>query len=323
MSVLCSLNSKDRSSGTSSSFQISLAPYLIGTKTFTHVCLISCAIPKTYYLIDADLNDTFVVTEAGGDTTVTIPEGNYSIDTLTSAIGTALSSCTYTYTVTNNELTNRFVITVSGNAGFQPTFTFSNSLWQIVGFESGANAFSANSITSPNVYFLQTATTIQVNSDLCVNNGLLAEVEPSTPYGSTILYQSQYPPYQTVPLAINNPTHATFTLINGDTGNILDIHGVNWSMALSFQPASQQTAQQTAQISENKISRPTGIDLLDKTKDDYRKQLESILQANDAAMLGDTTRTAGQRDQRDRTQDKTDRGKESKGNTNTKGGRRR
>ncbi len=141
--------------------------------------VLEAQIPFTYYVFNST-NNTFTLTESdgGGDTTVTIPVGNYDSTTILTALATALNTASansHTYTVTYSASTQ--LLTVTSNAGSTNTFTltFGTSLndpgrtnprlW--LGFSGGANTSSAAQVliapsvvqlTGPNYVYLNSRT---------------------------------------------------------------------------------------------------------------------------------------------------------------------
>ena len=78
--TLLSINSEDRTSGTSSNFNINM------TKTFNmqDICkieLYTASIPITFYNISSTLNNlTFILNEGGSDIPITLIAGNYNVN---------------------------------------------------------------------------------------------------------------------------------------------------------------------------------------------------------------------------------------------------
>jgi len=149
---------------TSSSFRIDLANPLIGKiKSFS---LKSATIPNTLYNIISPIN-VMTFTDSTGDTSITIPPGNYSINTLLPVIEALLNATTDTYTVTYDATTGKITIT-SSFAGFillpgntqlsdrgeifasPPSFNYQLGFTPLTTFPSTAGV-----LTAPNVPSLQ------------------------------------------------------------------------------------------------------------------------------------------------------------------------
>jgi len=158
------VDSDYRVSGTSSNFiyKIDLP------RNFNRCAVVSASIPKTWYLVQAGYN-TFTVTEASGTRTITIPVGDYNINTYRTTLLALLNVSTYTYDVSISSLTTKLTYTVSGNSGYQPTFTFPNTsvLYRLMGFEFNDTVqFTANTLVSDNIPFYQHTNVIFIRSNL-------------------------------------------------------------------------------------------------------------------------------------------------------------
>lgn len=93
---------------TSSNFRIDLAHPLIGRiKSFS---LKSATIPNTIYNIVAPVN-VLLFTDSTGDTSITIPPGNYPLDDLVVVIEDLLNATTDVYTVTYDTYTGKITFT--------------------------------------------------------------------------------------------------------------------------------------------------------------------------------------------------------------------
>lgn len=98
----------------SSNYRIDLAHPLIGRiKSFS---LKTATIPNTIYNIISPVN-VLLFTDSVGDTSITIPPGNYSLDQLVIVIEDLLNATTDVYTITYNQNTGKITIT-STFAGF-------------------------------------------------------------------------------------------------------------------------------------------------------------------------------------------------------------
>lgn len=129
--------------------------------------IIQAEIPFTYYTINS-LNNTFTLTESGGggDATVTIPVGTYTISSLQTALNTALTAAspnTRTYTSTYSTSTQKLTITVSSGT-FTLTFV-GYSPYLALGMSTGANASTGTSLVSPNIPLVTGPNYVYVNSD--------------------------------------------------------------------------------------------------------------------------------------------------------------
>jgi hypothetical protein len=174
------INSRERTTGTNSNFSYEIK--LPAGNNFDRVVCLQASIPKTYYLVQSPGN-TITLTEDGKDAKITLPEGNYGVESLKTVLATQLTAeskaslNSYTYTITSPDEfkttgTGKLTFTVSGNGLIQPIINLTDSnLYEILGFnENSINQFTANSLTSPNVINLQKESTLYIHSDICQDN---------------------------------------------------------------------------------------------------------------------------------------------------------
>ena len=234
------VNSLYRTSGTSNAFSIDLSGQLNQPNNYDSITLLSASIPKSYYLIDST-NNTFSVTETGGNgtKTITIPVGNYSlsqmITTLNTKLAIAVSSLAFVYTATASSQTGKITFTQSTGASAS-TFTFTSaSPYSVLGFTIGSSPLTGTagsfSITSTNVVNFQITNSIQIMCDV-VDRGVLSVIIPNESDFSTILYNEQNPSLASRTL-VNQNTHTFFfSLLNGQTGKQLDLNGLDVQFTL-------------------------------------------------------------------------------------------
>jgi hypothetical protein len=236
------INSADRISGTDSNFQ-----YIINmpkNSGYDRVCMLQALIPKSYYLVASPFN-TFILSESGVQTTVTVTPGNYNVRswiTLLGALLTSSSSHGYTYTITfPNSLTDvdtgKFTYTVTGNVGVQPSIIFpvTSELYEQFGFSaSSTNTFSGSTLTSANVVKFQVEDVLFIHSDISYNNDqssyhdVLQEIfASSTPMYSNIVYQNNgaVEAYSKRLLSAQNNTYR-FT-ITDEQNRAINLNGLN------------------------------------------------------------------------------------------------
>ena len=183
-----SITSLDRTSGTSSNFTVKL-PNWNAYNRFDRCCLLKANIPKSFYLID-NLHNTFTMTENGFTRTCTIPVGNYSFQSMRTALLALLNTGSFVYSITANTLTSKYTFTVTNNVG-QPTINFgSNRLSDILGFADQMNTFSASTLTSNQVVRFQIATGILVLMDRVENDNVLADIASTIQDNTYITYQA-------------------------------------------------------------------------------------------------------------------------------------
>jgi hypothetical protein len=193
------INSANRLSGTSNAFSIAVQ---IPTVEQYDCCVVTQAsIPVSYYLVVAGLN-TFQLNELTTTVTITIPPGNYNLNSFSIVVANLLNTSSphsWTYSIsypsafTQNN-TGLLTFTVTGNSG-QPSFIFNsrNYLNQQFGFNSGSTVtFSSNTLVSTNVCNFINESLLYIHSDI-VSNGsddVLQEIYSSaTQTLSTVTYQ--------------------------------------------------------------------------------------------------------------------------------------
>jgi hypothetical protein len=184
------INSFNRLSGTSSAFsiQIQVPP----NENYDACTVTQVFIPVSYYLIVAGSN-TFNLVENGVETEVTIPAGNYNVNSFCTVIPVLLNAAspngwvytmTYPQSFTQNN-TGHITYGVTGNGGQQPEFHFNdqmdkhNYVNQQFGFDYGAQVpFVANALVSLNVVDFTNQTTLFIHSDIVDggDNDIIQEV---------------------------------------------------------------------------------------------------------------------------------------------------
>lgn len=211
---------------------------------YDSVCLKSCSIPKSWYVFYAPYN-TFTLVEAGVNYNITIPEGNYSIRSLMNALNTLLTNATtssYTYVCdvnpSNEVQDGKFLFSVAGNAGIQPSFVFgADSPHLQLGFnQSTTYAFTADLLKSPNVIYLQQTSSLLLISDIVKqSNGdwpILQSLFVASPDFSSITYLC--PDIAGYSKALNyHDSVYRFTLTDRE-GRVINLNGLNWSFTLVF-----------------------------------------------------------------------------------------
>jgi hypothetical protein len=244
--TIVSFNSKDRTSGTNSSFISN--PVDLGLNRFDSVCLMTASIPKSYYNMPTGYN-TFTLTEKNVSTTITIPVGSYNKINLASTLSTLLTAGSvtlgnnWTYVVTNPPTTGadtfKFTFTVSGNGLFQPTITMtSSSPFRQLGFEElTAYPFVANTLVSVNAINLAYVLRMFIKSNVCdtATDGILAEILSvgSFPPQSVIFFQEFNIDLNTRVFNATNINSWQFTIVDS-YGQEIDFLGIPWAFTLVF-----------------------------------------------------------------------------------------
>lgn len=245
--TVVSFNSKDRISGSNSSFISN--PVDLGSNKYDSVCLLTASIPKSYYNMPTGYN-AFTLTEKGVSTTITIPIGSYNKLNLVTVLSVLLTAGSvtlgnnWTYSVSNPNTQNspdtfKFTFNVSGNSVFQPTITMtSTSPFRQLGFEqSTAYPFTANTLVSVNAINLAYILRMFIKSDICdtSSDGTLAEILSvgSFPPQSVIFFQEFNIDLNTRVFNSTNTNSWNFSIVDS-FGQLVDFVGIPWAFTLVF-----------------------------------------------------------------------------------------
>jgi hypothetical protein len=237
-----SFNSKDRASGTNSSFVS--APVDLGYNQFDSVALVQASIPRSFYNVPNSYR-TFTLRELGVNYIVTMVAGSYNKINLATNLATQLTASSgngWTYSVTYPSVsqpdTFKYTFSVTGNGANQPSLIFTDSMFRQLGFEEDTTyAFTANSLVSVNCINLAYISRAFIKSNVCINaqNDVLEEI---LNYGSYPMLSLAY--FQQVSYDLNtrnyNPANTNswlFTLVDSFDQEI-DLNGVPWSFSLVF-----------------------------------------------------------------------------------------
>jgi hypothetical protein len=176
------LNSATKLSGTTSNFTVPLQ--IPQGEQYDRITVLQANIPVSYYLIQAGYN-TFILKEGTQSVTITIPPGNYNVNSFASMVagGTGLLTTNspngYTYTMTyptsftqNN--TGLYTYSVNSSAMTISIITSTYPVFEQLGFPSNStNMFVAGSgvstLISSNVLKFINEDTLFIHADLCDN----------------------------------------------------------------------------------------------------------------------------------------------------------
>ena len=125
------INSEQRLEGTTNSFAFGMQ---VPANKFDSVVVLQASIPMSFYTVEDGFN-TFILTELGVDTIITVPPANYNVTSYPIVVKALLNSNSpngwvydmvfpISYTSGN---TGKFTYTVTGNSG-QPSMTFTNEM---------------------------------------------------------------------------------------------------------------------------------------------------------------------------------------------------
>lgn len=229
------IDSHNRITGTHSQFSYKID--MPKDKEYTHCCLMSASIPKSYYLIASGYN-TFTLNENKSSAIITVPPGNYSATSFKTTLTTLLNTASpngwiYAIALPNSLTganTGKFTYTVSGNSGNQPSFTVTTNVYEQLGFDPNTtNNFVGDTLTSINVIKMQLEDTLYIHSDLGSNGSddILNEifVSNSVDY-STIKYQCPDVDAYSKELQTINSSVFSFWITNEDS-QVMNLNGLN------------------------------------------------------------------------------------------------
>ncbi|OJV15190.1 MAG: hypothetical protein BGO27_03565 [Alphaproteobacteria bacterium 33-17] len=169
---------------------------------YTHVVLLNCSIPKSYYNVQK--NSSFILTEGTDSVTIDFPPSNYSRTSFKNIAQQLLnqnSPHNYQYTISFQNINTigedgKLTYTVSGVdvSDPQPIFTFNNTLFELFGFDKNKSyQFTSNVIRSVNVCNMNKESTLFLRSNIVQNQGnniLHDIISFSDPSYSYIIYES-------------------------------------------------------------------------------------------------------------------------------------
>ena len=239
------INSKFREAGTDDNFTTRIN--LKKNNNFDHVAVLSCSIPKSYYLVQQGEN-TFVIRENGNDTTIVIPEGNYSITsflhTLNNTIFVGMLS-QYSATFPDSKQPQTGKLTFTNSLNTPSSFIFeSNHLPEIFGFERGSsdNTFivgqSSSSLVSQNVCNFNKESTLFLRSSLCSNGGqdniLLELFCSSNPDYSTINFDNSGNLEEHSKKLVGGLSNMFNFQLTDEYGSRINLNGINCLITLIF-----------------------------------------------------------------------------------------
>lgn len=233
------INSENRNSGTTSDFSFTIP----SDGDYTHVCVLGCNVPVSYYLIQAPYN-TLILNEAGTLITVTIPVGNYNVASFKTIVVPVLNAASirgwvYSMAFDNDfsqQSTGMFTYTVTGFT-VPPIITFPayGELHAQFGFShASTNTFSVGGVlVSSTVVSFVPETVLTIASDLCDDGKLLTIFHGNaTPY-SNISFQCQTDLYTKRIRGNASNSIYNFSVLS-KSGTKIDLNGVPLLLNLLF-----------------------------------------------------------------------------------------
>lgn len=228
--------------------------------------LLSAQIPFSYYVFNS-ANNTFLLQPDYADptkVTVTLPPGNYNVDTFIPVLTTALETANAldTYTVDYSNLTGRY--TVTSNGGRQFALHFGSGVDDIgesnpriwMGFGPGANVSSSGgvltapataSITGPNYIYLTTSfggrlsRNIRVNGNSSIDPTTIAKIPVTVNPWGLITYTDPTASYA-FDMSLGQVQNVEMGLQFGHTSQAVDMNGAPWSIVLQILTQRENTA---------------------------------------------------------------------------------
>lgn len=245
------INSKQRTVGTDEDFYISL-PIQPANK-FTHVSVLGCSIPKSFYSVQ-DGQNTFIVREIYtnppiiNNYTITVPQGNYSINSfITTLKGLFIAEGLTEYDIIqeNSKIqgtTGKLTFTHQNAPDHVGVFVFeNNNIADLVGFDrNSTNSFSQPNIEgteiliSTNIVNFQAESQIYLHSDICLSYNddvLLSVFGTGEPYLSNIIFENQDLEAYSKPILRKDSNNFHFYITN-EYGNPILLNGVDMLITL-------------------------------------------------------------------------------------------
>lgn len=234
------INSKDRTSGTSTNFVISFG----SAQNAGGLKLVSAQIPNTIYNITSD-NNILDFDDGGGAITATVPVGSYTITNLLSTLKTLMDAASapqnaLVFTLTLSNITHFVTIAATGNFSllFATGANVANTIRQQIGFAGTDVAGSATytgtlvpRVSEP--FYLQIRITelrdgvvdtgandSDFNIPINVNSGEIIAYNENSGYLQQRLFRGK-------PL-----TFTTMTVILIVDGTETDLNGAEWSFVM-------------------------------------------------------------------------------------------
>lgn len=199
-----------------------------------YLSVVSCLIPYSFYNINNRNNVLQYSFDGITINTLSIPIGNYNVNSLLSVLKSNLVAFTITY----NNITNKFTFTHPTN-NFM--FMSSSTCLQILGFNNNETIssviFSLTSVNCVNVYTIRT---VQVNSNLITyninkvqkNNFCILCSVPITCTPFSLIEYINRTNFKTN-LFLNRISNIKIKLTD-DNGNLIDLNGCHYSLTLQL-----------------------------------------------------------------------------------------
>lgn len=240
------INSRNRVTGTDENFTYVLD--IDPLEDYDKVVLLSCSIPKSYYIVRDGYN-TFTLKEGVQEVTISVDVGNYNRTSLKNKLISLLNTNSpngWVYNVSYNSISNnvddgKYLFTVTGNTS-QPEFIFNNKMYEQLGFnKDSTNVFVGDQLKSTNVINLTPETTLYIKSNICQNrnNMILQDIITSVnPSYSNIVFNCPSILEYSKNFVKSKSNFYTFSLYNEDN-EIMNLNGINIVMTIMIYKTSQ------------------------------------------------------------------------------------
>lgn len=220
------------------------------------VQLLNAQIPYSFYIINYT-NNLFRTNILGSATTYTIPTGNYTANSLITALQTALGNPTG-LVISISSINGRLTFSYTSNFIIYNNITY--SIGYVLGFpDSTTYSSTSNTLTTTNPLNLLGIKVLQVRSANLIMNNI-----SSVQGGATTLLQSI--PVSCVPFGMIDYTdkgnmitiHNDYLddldieIVDGESDNYINFNGQDWCITLAF-----HITRKIIPFPENKVIEPT------------------------------------------------------------------
>ena len=195
-------------------------------------------IPVSFYIINYTNNQFRLKLGAGAFTTYTVPVGNYTANSLISAMKTLVNNANFNIVIS----TINGCLTFSFNAAMIIDNTIVNSIGFVLGFASGTYNDTAFSITAPYPLNLLGIKALQVRSaNLVMNNvssvqGGMTTLLATIPVDAVPFGMIEYKDVGNNNITIYNDfvDDLDIEIIDGETGAYINFNNADWCITLAF-----------------------------------------------------------------------------------------
>lgn len=233
------LNSQTANSyinGSTSECMFVLPSLVIPKRSKMSISCQTASIPYSFYNCD-DFNNKLSFIQNSITSNVLIPQGNYNVNTLITALKTLMG---VNFNIVYNSLDNTYTFT---NTLYDFSLLSSSSCFEMLGFKSGftvtsvskslKSTLSINLFTIRNIYISSNNFILNnVNNSTPNNSSILCSVPIQSSSGSIITYSNIYNVYNEVH-NVSNLTLLHIKLTDQD-GDILDLNGCHFSLTLQL-----------------------------------------------------------------------------------------